>query len=173
MRGKMRREAKKAAQGKHGPIVVQYTDKGKHEDVRVAPATVVTPQVGIPTNTALASLHDPEGLAHARAAYEFLDSARLLHCRNCDEEWIVFDAAWPQAGVQWAGPLAGKCETIDGYGCTRSFRAVACGPTTATLRPLGSGSTASLRSSTSDSRLARRLSALLSSVPMSSRPGHP
>ena len=88
MREKMRREAKKAAQGKHAPIVVQYTDKGKHEDARVAPATVVTPQVGIPTNTALASLHDPEGLAHARAAYEFLDSARLLHCRNCDEEWI-------------------------------------------------------------------------------------
>jgi|EP01043_Picozoa_sp_COSAG02_P021315 hypothetical protein len=51
--------------------------------------------------------------------------------------------------------LSGKWLTIDGYGWMSSSRAPACGPTTATLRPLGSGSTEkSLRSKVTDSRLA-------------------
>ena len=75
---------------------------------------------------ALASLHDPVGLAHVRAANEYLDSARLMHCRNCDEDWVVFDAEWPQAGVEWAGPLAGKCETIERAGSRHPGRTRAC-----------------------------------------------
>ena len=62
---------------------------------------------------ALKQLDDPRTLEHLRAAYTFLDSARLHYCENCDEEWVVFDEdLWPQGGAECAGPKAGMCETI-------------------------------------------------------------
>jgi endonuclease/exonuclease/phosphatase family metal-dependent hydrolase len=61
---------------------------------------------------AAAKLDEPVVLEHLRASFDFLLSARLHYCQNCDEEWPVFDAKWPQGGVDLCGPLAGKCETI-------------------------------------------------------------
>jgi hypothetical protein len=116
MREKLTREAKKAAQGKHTPIIVQMTTAQSRRDGNAAPPLASTPLQRSSSSCAPASLHDPKGLAHVRAAYEFLDSAYQLHCRNCDEEWLVFDADWPQAGVPFAGSLAGKCETIERAG---------------------------------------------------------
>ena len=49
---------------------------------------------------------------------------RLQYCRCCDEEWPVFDAAWPQAGVEWAGPEAGRCETIERAGFEKAWATV-------------------------------------------------
>ena len=51
-------------------------------------------------------------LEHLREAFSFLGSMRLHYCENCDEEWPVFDAEWPQSGVETAGPKAGFSETI-------------------------------------------------------------
>ena len=62
--------------------------------------------------SALKSLDREVDLAYVREAYEFLGSARLHYCVNCDEEWVVFENEWPQSGVNLAGPKAGKCETI-------------------------------------------------------------
>ena len=65
-------------------------------------------------------LDDASALAHVRASYEFLGSASLHHCSKCDEEWPVFHKPWPQSGVPWAGPKAGKCETIARAGFERA-----------------------------------------------------
>ena len=70
---------------------------------------------------AMRQLNDPTALALLRAMYEFLASANLHHCRNCDEEWVVFHAPWPQAGAGCAGPRAGYCETIARAGYDRSW----------------------------------------------------
>ena len=70
---------------------------------------------------ALRTLNDPKSLQHVINSFEFLSSLRLHYCTNCDEEWPVFDAEWPQTGVPWAGSKAGKCETIEKAG----FRASA------------------------------------------------
>ena len=48
---------------------------------------------------AMRQLNDPMALALLRAMYECLASADLHHCRNCDEEWVVFNTSWPQAGA--------------------------------------------------------------------------
>ena len=71
---------------------------------------------------ALKMLNDPDALAYVRAAFEFLGSSRLHYCENCDEEWLVFDQEWPQAGVSFAGPKAGKCETIARAGWEASWK---------------------------------------------------
>ena len=70
---------------------------------------------------ALRTLNDPKSLQPVILQFEFLSSLRLHYCTNCDEEWPVFDAEWPQTGVPWAGSKAGKCETIEKAG----FRASA------------------------------------------------
>ena len=61
---------------------------------------------------ALRTLNDPKALQHVIDAFTFLASLRLHYCANCDEQWPVFDADWPQAGVEWVGRKAEKCETI-------------------------------------------------------------
>ena len=64
----------------------------------------------------LRTLNDPEALQIVIASFEFLASLRLHYCSNCDEQWPVYDAEWPQTGVAWAGPQAGRCETIERAG---------------------------------------------------------
>ena len=67
-------------------------------------------------------LEDPHALGLARGALQFLDSMRLHHCKNCDEEWPVFGAEWPQSGANCAGVKAGTCETIMRAGYEQSWR---------------------------------------------------
>ena len=38
---------------------------------------------------------------------------RLHYCDSCGEEWPVWDNAWPQAGVPWVGPKAGRSEILN------------------------------------------------------------
>ena len=71
-------------------------------------------------------LDDPTILQYLRDAYDFLDSAKLQHCPNCDEEWVYFTGKWPQNGVTCAGPKAGKCETSARCGYVTSSRADMC-----------------------------------------------
>ena len=61
---------------------------------------------------ALLTLQKPSTLQYVIEAFEYLSSIRLQYCYNCDEEWPVFDGEWPQSGVKWVGPKAGKCECI-------------------------------------------------------------
>ena len=108
----------------------RHLDKAARGEVRIvartghAGPTGDAPPDGAASETcpALAKLDDPVVLGHLRDAYNFLGSARLHYCQNCDEEWMVFDALWPQGGVPCAGPKAGKCETIEraGYEASRS-----------------------------------------------------
>ena len=65
---------------------------------------------------AIAKLNDPAVLEILRNTYEYLGSARLHYCENCDEQWPVFDGQWPNAGVICAGSRAGDCETITSAG---------------------------------------------------------
>ena len=129
MKEKLQREIKKELKGKqHQPLVVKLASaqpasaQSAFSDLAVKDSM---PTVASETHAsgsssdgtasltgALHSLDDPEGLGYARDCYEYLDSARLHYCRNCDEEWLVFDSPWPQHGVAWAGAMAGKCETI-------------------------------------------------------------
>ena len=64
----------------------------------------------------LRKLNDPEALQPVIAAFEFLDSLRLHYCINCDEEWPVFDAQWPQTGVAWVGPKDDRARRLSGVG---------------------------------------------------------
>ena len=68
------------------------------------------------------SLNNSHKLEAATAAMKFLQSIRLHHCSNCDEEWPVFDAPWPQTGVPWTGAKAGECETIERAGFKASIK---------------------------------------------------
>ena len=61
---------------------------------------------------ALDKLDHPVVLASLRTSFEFLDTLRLHHCENCNEQWPVFDGTWPQGGVATAGDKAGFSETI-------------------------------------------------------------
>ena len=115
MKEKLRREIKKELKDKnHQPLAVQ-----------LAPAHSTQPpaeMAGASHSSAMASLDDPIKLGYVRDMYEYLDSARLMHCRNCDEEFVVFDNLWPQHGVEYAGPIAGKCETIARAGFVTSWK---------------------------------------------------
>ena len=121
MRTKVKTRLSKAAKGEHARIVVRA------ESTEPPPAGAADPagELGGPDIhqkcPALKQLNDPVSLAHTRAAYEFLDTLRLHHCQNCDEEWPVFDGEWPQGGVACAGPRAGKSETIARAGWTASW----------------------------------------------------
>ena len=77
------------------------------------------------------ALDDETNLGYVRTSMEFLDSMRLHHCFNCDEEWPCFEANWPQAGAAFAGSRAGKSEVLEMHGfqkcllkdnrCTRCY----------------------------------------------------
>ncbi len=120
MTEKVKRAARQAAKGKHAPIVVRGLEETTSTRAPAPSAPGGVP--AIPEAVALASLSDPTCAAYARASFEYLDSARLHYCENCDEEWVVFEAEWPQGGVEWAGPLAGRCETIARAGYEASWR---------------------------------------------------
>ena len=95
LRDKIKRSLNKAARGEHEAILARapLQDGGPSTTEHVAPA--------------LGQLDDPVALGHLRAGFAFLASVKLLHCHVCDEEWPVFEAAWPQAGARTAGALAG------------------------------------------------------------------
>ena len=50
------------------------------------------------TCLALKQLHQDPILQILRESYTYLGTARLHHCVNCDEEWVIFKDSWPQAG---------------------------------------------------------------------------
>ena len=116
MTDKVKRRIDKAAKGEHERIVARAASSVPRAEgeAGVAPKADKCP--------ALALLHDPAVLDNPRSAYEFLGTAQLHQCHNCDEEWVVFSGAWPQGGVACAGPKAGKCETIARSGYTASWR---------------------------------------------------
>ncbi len=110
MKAKLQRIRDKAARGEQERVVA-----------RSAPDLAQRPPHGADTEIeryapALKSLNDPTALGLVRSAYEFLGSASLHYCGNCDEEWPAFAAEWPQSGVPWVGPMAGRCETIERAG---------------------------------------------------------
>ena len=107
MRTKMQRRVNKALRGEQERIVV----RGQGDEA-TAVHEAPPPSEAASRSPALAQLDDPVVLGHLREAYEFLASADLHYCCNCDEEWVVFRAEWPQAGLACAGPKAGKCETM-------------------------------------------------------------
>lgn len=95
---KFKRSARQAAMGKHDPVVVKAAVEEASAGAAEPGASEPRSQSDVHATPALASLADPEKVKHVRAAYEFLQSIRLHHCENCDEEWPVFDAEWPQGG---------------------------------------------------------------------------
>ena len=131
MREKIDRIVKRSAEGKHAPIIAKGASACEPGPLNESlphpsgPAIALGPdsmEADLARSDALSSLKDPTYLAYAREAFHYLDSGRLFHCRNCDEEWLVFDQEWPQGGVGWAGPLAGKCETIARAGFEQSWK---------------------------------------------------
>ena len=113
MVGKVRRVRAKAAKGQHQRIIAKVGGEPTHVD---SGARREAEREEYTFSPALRKLDDPTSLAIARDAFEYLGTMRLHYCRNCDEEWPVFDGAWPQAGVAWAGAKAGSCETIERAG---------------------------------------------------------
>ena len=114
-----KRLALKAAKGEQVAIVA----RGPRADVvrpRGEGGADSTSEATMPV-PAMRQLNEPMALALLRAMYQYLASANLHHCRNCDEEWVVFNAQWPQAGAGCAGPRAGYCETIARAGYDRSW----------------------------------------------------
>ncbi len=111
---KVKRSLDKAVRGEHEAIVA----RAEPADAPTAGAAVDERE----RHPAISKLDDPVVLGILRAAYEFLGSDRLHYCSNCDEEWPVFDGAWPQAGIFCAGSRAGYCETIKEAGYTADQR---------------------------------------------------
>ena len=111
---KVKRSLMKAARGEHEAIVARAEPGG----ISATHGAGAEAQ-GHP---AIEKLNDPIVLSHLRAAYTFLGSARLHYCKNCDEEWVVFDEEFPQSGVSCAGTLAGQCETIARAGYTAAAK---------------------------------------------------
>ena len=110
MKSKVQRMHARAAKGRHERIVAKAAPG---PDEALAPSVAPEMEVFSP---ALRSLNDPVALSCVRVMYEFLATLRLHYCSNCDEEWPVFDGEWPQSGVAWTGPKAGRCETIERAG---------------------------------------------------------
>ena len=110
------REIRKEHNGKqHQRLFVKLASHNVREPVgRLSDtqANISSPEEIATMPSPFRSVDDPDGLRYTRDLYEYLDSARLHYCWNCDEEWLVFDENWPQHGVAFAGPMAGKCETI-------------------------------------------------------------
>jgi len=101
---------------------VRKSRRGEAQRIVAVASTGLQPHLSVTSNLghetklaspALANIDDPNVLGHLRASFEFLMTCDLQYCENCDEEWPVFDhSVWPQGGVTFAGPRAGKCETI-------------------------------------------------------------
>ena len=147
MKEKVRRSVQQAALGKHSPIIVTHSGNAatgveqsteatasargipQHYEVvstnaRCSPCLPASQEQGAPI-----SFSDDSKVQYLRDAFEFLNSARLFHCQHCDEERVVFgdfwqkDSGFPSGGVEWAGPMAGRCETIEKAGFRQSWRA--------------------------------------------------
>ena len=110
MKAKVLKVQAKAALGQQERIVAkaQRDDATPSEKGADMEASAYSP--------ALRTLTEPQALQHVIAAFDYLSSLRLHYCSNCDEEWPVYDAEWPQTGVPWTGPKAGKSETIERAG---------------------------------------------------------
>ena len=119
MTAKVRKLHAKAARGEQERIVAKAPLEGVSMPQRSDQAGHMPEAVYAPS---LRQLNDPAALQPVIAAFEFLDSLRLHYCINCDEEWPVFDVQWPQTGVAWVGPKAGKCETIERAGFQASAK---------------------------------------------------
>ena len=81
MKAKVKYQVEKAARGEEERIVARHDGSGGE----------ATQGEG-----ALAQLDNPLVLEHIRSALLFLVSARLHYCANCDEQWPVFAAEFPQ-----------------------------------------------------------------------------
>ena len=118
MKDKVRKIQTKAARGQHERIVAKAqrdaaTPCEKSADIVDASAN----------SPALQTLTDPLALQHVIEAFCYLSTLRLHYCSNCDEQWPVYDMKlWPQTGVPWCGPKAGKCETIERAGFYASWK---------------------------------------------------
>ena len=100
MAQKVRRLKAKAAKGEHERLVARAAAQPKESTLGAA---------GSDEHPALRSLL-------ATASIAFLASMRSHYCENCDEEWPVFDSAWPDTGVCWAGAKADVCQAIQRSG---------------------------------------------------------
>ena len=101
---KLRQNANKGLAGQVPSITAKRTSQMPSEDS------------SHPMHKIRRALNDEENLDYVRESLEFLDSMSLFHCWNCDEEWPVFSKEWPQAGIQYAGPKAGKSEVLEKHG---------------------------------------------------------
>ena len=140
MKDKVRRSVAQAALGKHSPIVVTHSEHStaaiddtmetvastrgtlRQDDAATSSAKDSPTLVDSQEQRTWRSLADDTQVQYVRDAFEFLNTASLFHCGHCDEEWIVFTADFPTGGVDWVGPVAGKCETIDKAGFRQSWR---------------------------------------------------
>ena len=110
MQKKVRSLHAKQARGEHSRIVAKAVRDSDFPQPQASwPAATGLPDSYSP---ALRTLDNPSTLQYVIDAFEYLSSIRLHYCYNCDEEWPVFDGEWPQSGVKWVGPKAGKCECI-------------------------------------------------------------
>ena len=124
MQDKAKRVAARAKKGKYPPIVVR-TLANVTDGILPAqelPRGALPPTAALPQAKALTSLTDPASVHYVREAFEYLDSMRLHYCQNCDEQWPVFDAPWPEGGAAYAGPLASRSESIARAGFEASER---------------------------------------------------
>ena len=117
MLAKLARVRQKAAKGEHERIVARQievelnaTATGLSETGKARPRaqrTQFCTAFGNKEHPSLqslqASLNNEQSLEAASEAIHFLKSVRLHYCTNCDEQWPVFDAPWPQTGVLWTG----------------------------------------------------------------------
>ena len=113
MKEKVRRMLAKAARGECERIIA------KNSAIKSSDASTEDQAHGQSANDwpthkspALGKLDDPVERSHLRDAFSYLSTMKLHRCQNCDEEWPVFTADWPQGGVATAGPKAGYSETI-------------------------------------------------------------
>ena len=122
MRAKMKRQLEKARRGECERIVVRASAAEASPGGQEQPCGEAAHSALYESCPALQQLNDPIALGHTRLAYEFLGSMRLFYCKNCDEQWPVFEEPWPQGGTDCAGPKAGKCETIMRADWKKSYR---------------------------------------------------
>jgi hypothetical protein len=117
MKEKLRRMTTKAARGECERIIAKSSAvKSRHASTGDQAHGQSAGAWPTHMSPALGKLDDPTVRSHLRDAFSYLSTMKLHYCQNCDEEWPVFTGDWPQAGVDTAGPMAGKCETIHKVG---------------------------------------------------------
>ena len=84
MKRKVKTRMSKAAMGEHERIVVRAAHAEPPVVGAAVPARAGEPEV-YQKCPALKQLNDPVGLAHTRAAYEFLGTMRLHYRQTCDD----------------------------------------------------------------------------------------